>query len=427
MPVDELFREALRAIRTHALRSFLTLLGIVIGVLAVVSIVALGQGLQQQVGAQIGRLGTNSITVMPGFDRARGGFGGFGGGEGGGAAGTQVTNLTQKDVDVIRGTPGIQDVDAVISGRATVQYRTGKASLSVQGVDTAVWKDMTTATLSAGRFLQPGDSAVAVVGSSVANGVFGDPVGLNQILLVGGHQVRVVGILEAAGGFGGGDSVLYMPRDDAATLLGKPLDEFSSITANVVAGEDVVAVGNATSERLLASRHETPTTQDFTVQVPQAAANQAQTALATLAIFIEAIAGISLLVGAVMIVNTMFMAVMERSKQIGILKALGTSANEVRLLFLTESSLIGMVGGVLGAVSSFLLAAFLDNVGLPGIGFGRRPGGGGGGAASTLSITIPLDLALYAVIGATIIGAIAGVLPANRAARLQPVETLRAE
>ena len=427
MRTMDVLRLAGNSLTSRKLRTALTTLGIVIGVLSVVSIVALGEGIQSQVGRQLGRLGANAITVTPGFSRAEGGFGGFGGGGGGGES-TQVANLTDKDVAVVRATAGIQDVDGLITGRATVQYRTGKASLSLQGVDPAIWKDMTTATLEAGRYLEPGDADVAVLGANVAHTVFGSPVTLNQLIIVANHQVRVVGILQSVGGGpgSGGDNSVYLPRATAAALLDKPATEFSSIQSTVLPGADAVAVGNATTARLLLSRHETATTQDFSVQVPAAFQSQVQGVQQTLTTFLTAIAGVSLLVGAIMIVNTMFMAVMERARQIGILKALGVTNGEVRLLFVAESAFIGLIGGVVGGAASWTLAYVLANVNLRGLlpGGGGRGGGGGG---SALQLTVPMDLILWAVLGATLIGAVAGVLPANRAARLQPVETLRAE
>lgn len=405
---------ALNSLTHRKLRSVLTMLGIVIGVVSVVGLLSISEGFRENIGGQLGRLGGNVITVTPGFNRAQ--AGGFGPG-GDRAESTSVTNLTLRDVTVVRSTSGVHYVDPLVSGRATVTFDRAKASLTVQGVDPNVWRYMETAGLQAGRYLDPGDSTSVVLGSAVASSVFPKPVLLNQPILVGGHTLRVVGILESAGTFGQQDRTIYVTTAEARILLGQPGEDFSSISLTAASGSDPIAVGNDLTGRLLLERGKTGATQDFTVTTGASFQNRIASISSTFTVFLGSIAAIALVVGAIGIANTMFMAVMERAKSIGILKALGATNREIRRLFLLESSLMGFLGGLLGCFLGIVLAQAVGGLGLRTIGPGR----------GTLHLVVTPHILGYALLFATLIGAVAGVLPALRAARLQPVDTLRSE
>jgi putative ABC transport system permease protein len=400
------------------LRSWLTILGIVIGVAAVVSILSLSAGTSQVITSQLGGLGADIVTVSPGFSRAQG----FGGGGFGGQGGAQENaNLTTRDLQTLRSVPGVKLAYGSISERLDVSYLDQTATVSVQGVDPLSWRETTTSTIGSGRLLNPGDGNVAVIGSGLASGLFKQAVQLNSQIEISGKPFKVVGILQASGGFGGGDNAVVAPIDAARSVItGVAPNQFSSITVQVSDVNSINETTNAMEGRLLLERHVTEKTKDFTITSVQSIQQSISSVLGTLGLFLTGIAAISLLVGAIGIMNTMFMSVMERTKQIGILKALGTTNFEILQLFMMESGFVGLVGGLLGLFIGFIISGFIGELGTGVIAIGGR------GGNMSLSVITP-ELVVFSIVFSTLIGIAAGLLPARRASRLQPTTALRYE
>jgi putative ABC transport system permease protein len=414
MKTFDIFRLSLSHVKKSKLRSWLTIIGIIIGVAAVVAIISIGQGLQASVQARLGSLGADLITVTPGFSRA----GGFEGGRAGGGA---TINLTDRDANAIKQVPGVLYVNGMVSGSSDIILGTEKTSVSVSGVDTAVWRSMVTTQLEAGRYLQPGDSNAVVIGNSLAHTTFLQPITLNRPITIGGRSFKVVGIFVLSGGGfgGGGDNAVYMPADYAREVITTNVsrNQFTSIMVKVADPALANTIAAAITQKLLPERHVNPRTQDFTVTAFASIQQQVTSVVQSISLFLAAIAAVSLLVGAVGIANTMFMSVMERTRQIGLLKALGATDNEVMKLFLIESGLFGLVGGVIGIIFGVLVSVIISEVGL-------RVIGGPGGAAPPV---VTPELLIFALAFSVFVGVISGVMPARTAAKMNPVDALRFE
>jgi putative ABC transport system permease protein len=416
MKAFDIFRLSLSHVKKSKMRSWLTIIGIVIGVAAVVAIISIGQGMQESVQSRLGSLGADLITVTPGFSRAQG----FEGPRGGGG-GTTGINLTDRDLNAIKQVPGVLYVNGIVSGRSDMVLGTEKTSVSISGVDTATWRSMVTTQLEAGRYLQPGDSNAVVIGYSLAHDTFLQPITLNRPVTIGGKSFKVVGILvQSGGGFGGGggDNAVYMPADYARDVITTNVSR-NTFTSIMVKVADVSLVNNITTDivqKLMPERHVNPRTQDFTVTAFATIQQQITSVVQTISLFLAAIAAVSLLVGAVGIANTMFMSVMERTRQIGLLKALGATDNEVMRLFLIESGLFGLFGGIIGIIFGILVSVIVSAVGLRAIG----PGG-------AMSAVVTPELLIFALAFSIFVGVISGVVPARQAAKMNPVDALRFE
>lgn len=414
MNTFDTFRLSLSHVKKSKMRSWLTIIGIVIGVAAVVAIISVGQGMQESVASRLGSLGADLITVTPGFSRASGGF------DGGRAGGGASINLTDKDVNAIKQMPGVLYVNGMVSGRSDMILGTEKTSVSITGVDTAAWRSMVTTQLEAGRYLQPGDSNAVVIGYSLAHETFLQPITLNRPVTIGGRSFKVVGIfVQSGGGFGGGgDTSVYMSNDYARDVITTNISRntFTSITVKVSDSTLADQIANDIVAKLMTVRHVNQKTRDFTVTAFATIQQQITSVVQTISLFLAAIAAISLLVGAVGIANTMFMSVMERTRQIGLLKALGATDNEVMRLFLIESGLFGFVGGVIGIIAGILISVIISAVGGSAIG----PGG-------TMTAVVTPQLVIFALLFSVFVGIISGVAPARSAAKMNPVDALRFE
>jgi putative ABC transport system permease protein len=402
---------ALNMLVHSKLRSWLTIIGIVIGVGAVVGIVSLGDAMQANVQSRLSTLDLSHITITPGYSRAQ--LGGFGRFE---ARGTTTTvELTDKDIDALRGIPDIKYITGQISGRVNVSYGTESASLSVTGVNPQVWKYMNTISLDSGRLLEPADNYVAVIGSGVATGIYKKNIGINQIINVDGKSVRVIGILTSQGG--GTDNQIYMPIDAAINVItDAKKDEYDSIQVEAQSPDVVDAADTAIVNKLLISRHDNKVKdQDFTVSTTASMASTVTSMISSMSLFLGAIAAVSLIVGAVGIANTMFTSVLEKTKEIGTMKAIGAKNRDILMIFLFNSAMVGFVGGVFGVILGALLSAIF-----PMIGVTMMRGSG-------TSMSLSPGLMSFGITLAVIIGVVSGVVPAYRASKLKPVDALRYE
>lgn len=422
MKTSKSFKLALNILLHSKLRSWLTIIGIVIGVAAVVAIMSMGEGMQQSLESNLGGLGADIITISPGFSRAMGGFmvGGRGRPEGETytATTTERKNLTIKDVQVIKSLDNVDYVMGTVSGRGEIYYLAEKAAVSIEGVDPLVWDKITTSELETGRFLTTSDYSSVVVGSRIANDMFKQSLAINRIVTIEETGFKVVGILkESGGGFGGGggDNNVIMPIEAARNILDDVGDdEFDSITVKVINDELVEETMEKIDEKLMLSRHVTDRTKDYSISSSLSMQETISETMASVTLFLAAIAAVSLLVGAVGIANTMFTTVLEKTKDIGIMKAIGAKNRDIMMIFLMNSALVGMVGGIIGIIIGYIASTMVS---LP---MGGRMIGGAGGVVTPQLLIFGLSIAVG-------IGMVAGAIPAYRASKLKPVDALRYE
>ncbi len=386
------------------LRSWLTIIGIVIGVGAVVGIISLGDAMQKEVQSSLATMDLTSITIIPGYSRTS-----FG------SEGTD-TQLTKHDVDALRGIEGIMYASGEISGSEGINYSRENATLSISGVDPQVWKYMNTLEVKSGRLLEPADKYVAVIGSDVATEIYDKDIGVNQVVTINGKSVRVIGILKEEGGRE--DSQIYMPIDAAVNVIkDAKKGVFNSIEVKAKSVDIVDAMTKKIEKKLLISRHiNKEEDRDFSVIALKSMAESFTSMTSSVTLFLGAIAAVSLIVGAVGIANTMFTSVLEKTKEIGTMKAIGAKNRDILLIFVFNSAMVGFVGGVFGVILGALVSALFPMIGISMT-----------SAEGETGISLSFNLMVSGLGLAVIIGVISGVVPAYRASKLKPVDALRYE
>ncbi len=423
MKPDKSFKIALNMVMHSKLRSWLTIIGIVIGVASVIAIVSLGESMQSQVKSQLSSLNANLITISPGYSKATGmdfgAMGGGGGQPGGGGSSSSSSVLTKDDVQTLKGIADISTINAQITGRANVTYGSQSGMLSITGTDPETWASVTTSKAGTGRLLQASDKNVVVIGYSLATTYFKKEITLGKELRIAGKSFKVIGITSDTGRF---DRSIYMPIDNAYEVLnGSVQDEYNSILALAKDGTDIDTVETEITNALMFSRM--VTTQDFSLSATKDMLASISSATSSIILFLEGIAAVSILVGAVGIANTMFTSVLEKTKEIGIMKAIGARNSDIMVIFLLNAALIGFVGGLLGIILGTIASSFTSSL-LTGSGI-QMPfmGRGGGSSVSIVSVDILFEALLVSVL----IGVISGAIPAYQASKLKPVDALRYE
>ncbi len=407
MILSDLLQETFSAITVNKVRSGLTMLGIVIGIGSVIAMISIGQGAQGQIQSSIESIGSNLIMIMPGFQRG---------------VGTQVSagrgaaiSLTQEDADAIA--KEISSVSAVapeLSRRYQITARGTNTNTQVVGTVTS-YPSVRNLIIDQGSFItdqqNQGLSKVAVLGPATRDDLFGegaDPIG--QKIKINKIEFTVIGLTKSKGGtgFGNQDDMVYIPLSTAQRFLAGN----TSVSTVSVQAADQAAMTSVQEEvtNLLLSRHNIsdPQLADFQVMNQQDIVASASTVTNTFTMLLASIAGISLIVGGIGIMNMMLTTVTERTREIGLRKAIGAKKQDISTQFLIEAIMLTFFGGVLGIILGWLMALAVTQF-------------------AGITTKISLSSILLACGVSAVIGIIFGYYPARRAAGLNPIEALRYE
>jgi len=415
--IVDILKLSIKNLSQRSLRSWLTIIGIVIGTATIISILSIGEGTRSNVLSQLSVFGQDVLMILPGTART----------EGGDISGLirimmqarSIRTLSNKDVNAIKYVEGVKSVVGEIIGATFVTFGNERISASIRGVDTIRWKEMLNVEIGEGRNFQPNEKGVVILGYRIAKEGFSKKIGVGSQITIGNKYFKVIGILKESGAqIGLVDNVVFMNVEDAREILKIESDKYSLINVKVSDISRIDEIINEIDKRLMNERKETPDKKSYTIISAKQIAQTVESIILTLNIFLGGIAGVSLIVGAIGIANTMFTSVLERTRQIGTLKALGAKNSEIMLMFLFESILIGFIGGLIGIFFGFIATGILNEISVRA--FAQK------GVSVSQAIITP-NLVFTGISFAVLIGAISGIIPAKKAAELEPVEALRYE
>ncbi|MCS3900632.1 ABC transporter permease [Methanococcus voltae] len=403
----KLLNMSISMVKHSKLRSWLTIIGIVVGVASVITIISTGELFQDKVSETIESFGGSTISLQ-----ARS--------NGGSSVNDKDPELTRTDVMVLQGLPVVKYVNPKVSVFAEATYGTKKTNFYVEGVDPGVWPQISDQELLEGRMFTASDRNVILITNDIAENSFDREVGLNQMINLNGKSFRVIGILDDNRGMSSFmSSGVYIPYKMAYEIpekegitTSKKRDVYDSIEIKLADNADYNYSMNLIKKALRTSRHVTESNEDFSIFSSKDILEGTQDLLNYVTIFLAFIAGIALLVGSLGIANTMFTSVMEKTKEIGIMKAIGAKNRDILMLFLFNSALIGLIGGILGAIIGIAITQVVAYA------IAMQMETSYEFVVSINGIIISLGVSILA-------GLISGVVPAYNASKLKPVDALR--
>ena len=405
---------AIRSLFANKLRSSLTMLGIIIGVGAVITLMSVGRGAQAAVTSTFEQMGTNIVYVVPSTSEL-GGLAGL-------ASGSMTPNLTLDDAEALEHIPSVVAVAPVNENYVEVTAE-GESEVAVIHGATPGYQQAYSYSLAQGQFISDRNvasrDAVVVLGSGVAEDLFGpdDPIG--QRVKIKGKRFTVIGVLEPKGGAIMGvslDDVVVTPITTYQTRLftqrtSSGEDAVQSIAVQVSSAE-AIAPASEEIETVLRRQHRLSADEDsdFAIVSMEQMLGMLERVIGVFTLFLGAIAGISLLVGGIGIMNIMLVSVTERTREIGIRKAVGAKRRDILVQFLLEAAMLSLVGGGIGITGGWLLSAIISRIDI-------------GGGQTIHSVVTP-DIVILAISVSIFIGLISGIYPAMRASRLNPIDAL---
>ncbi|MBU1198126.1 ABC transporter permease [Candidatus Micrarchaeota archaeon] len=396
----EVFKYSIKNLRHRNLRSWLTILGIIIGIGAIVILISLAQGIDKEIRSQLDLFGSNYIQVIPGsMEGMTSGSFSFKGA------------LYARDVDSLKSVAGVKGVSPILLLMlANVRHKEGTVKMTVSGVDPTVMNDFLYMGLEDGRYMKEGDVEGIFIGHKIAHDMFKDDVRVGDVLMVNEESFRVRGIMNEAGDFTGDfDNGIYIDSRAARNLLGDGYDPTRVFAIMIVTeeGKEVSAIAKEVDRVLMKSHKVGEDEKDYSVITPEATAEQVGMVTGLLSLFLGGIAAISLIVGGVGVANSMITSVLERTREIGTLKALGASNQAILEVFMIEAAVLGFIGGIMGIGFALTVSWILGNFGVP-------------------SVVTP-ELLGFALLFSMVVGVISGFFPAKNASRMEAVDALRYE
>jgi putative ABC transport system permease protein len=401
--ITDYLRLATKGIVQRGLRSWLTIIGIFIGITAVVILISLGQGLQGVIDQQFRAVGGDRILVSPG-----------GGGTFASPPGFASAKLGQGDLNVVRGTRGVDNAIGMFETTARVKFRGQIKYVPVFAVPTDsealdFLRDIDFFVVEEGRYLTGRDKYKAQVGVDTGNS-FGREITLGDEIFIEGKEFSIIGINKKTGNpFH--DMKITIPIDTAYEIFNKS-DEFSMISVKVKKGFNPSDIAEDIKEKLRRHRDVPKDEEDFSVETAEGLVGAFKNVISVVQIVLVGIAAISLIVGGVGIMNTMYTSVLERTRHIGIMKSVGARNSDILLIFIIESGILGLVGGIVGIITGIGLSKAAEF-------YITRY------VLSIFGVYISAELIIGALLFSFIVGCISGFLPARRAAMMKPVDALR--
>ncbi len=408
MTTSDIIHETVSALTANKVRTSLTMLGIIIGISSVITMVSIGQGAQSSIQNSIQSIGSNLIIVSPGAARNLG----YGASTGRGAAKT----LTMGDIDAIsQEVANIGAISPEVSSRYQVTAKGTNTNTSVIGSEPA-YPSVHNVTMDEGSFISSQDlagrSKVAVIGPTVRDDLFGvNAEAVGQSIRINGMEFKVIGMTKSkgSGGFGNQDDTVYIPLSTAQLFL---IGDSTYVTSLSISATDADVMTQVQTDitNLLLTRHKisNPASADFNVLNQADIVSAASSVTGTFTILLAAVAGISLLVGGIGIMNMMLTTVTERTREIGLRKAIGAKRSDINTQFLVEAVALTLIGGTIGVILGWLASYTVTSLGV-------------------LQTQISITSVLLAFGVSALIGIVFGYYPARRASRLNPIEALRYE
>ncbi len=403
----DLFLVSLKNLMHRRLRSYLTIIGILIGIAAVVALISLSKGMEQAIKKQFEEAGSNTITIM---------------GSSGGITSPMVSlistkPITEDDKKIVESVKGVDFAGGILFIPSTIKLGKEKENIFLSGVDPGPLEDLLLKSenieVIEGRPLEQGDKYKALIGYLVSRDLFSRELHPGDKIEILGKTFRVVGVVSRIGNNIDDKSVM-IPLDIMRDLTGER-EKLSMIMLSVKDGYDVEDVAENIREELRKHRDEKKGEETFSVSTPKDLLSIFNQILLIVQIILIGVASISILVGGIGIMNTMYMAVLERTHEIGIMKSIGAKKIHILLIFLFESGILGMLGGILGFVIGFGISKFVEIAAASYMG------------VKLIEAYINPWLVVGSILFSFIVGVISGVLPAKQAAELKPVEALRYE
>ncbi len=402
--IFDYFKLAIKNLKQRKLRSWLTMLGIFISIATIFTLISLSLGLQGAINEQFKILGVDKFFIMPKGQLGAPGTGG-------------AVELTTKDVNVVEKVSGVKDVTYANVVNAKVEFNKQTKYLMIIGLPTdriKLFEESTDLKMEDGKFIEKSETGKVALGYDYKYGnVFGKPIVVGESILINGQKFKVSGILGQIGN-PQDDKNIYLSIDDVKSVFNTG-DRIDEIIIQINPGENIKEIASKVEIKLRKFRGLTEKTQDFTVLTPEELLKSFGNILTIITAFLGGIAAISLIVGGVGIANTMYTSVIERTKEIGIMKAIGAKNKDILWIFLIESSLLGLSGAIIGVILGYGLSVGIvyavTNI----------------YNTNLLQVAAPWYLIFGCLAFGFLIGAVSGVLPAWQASKTKIIDALRYE